>query len=43
MSDHDDEPPFTDEERVWLIDLVNRTGPEGAYMLADLLGIDLDD
>lgn len=36
------EPPLSDDDRVWLAQLLAETGPDGAYEIADLLGIDLD-
>lgn len=38
-----DEPPLTDGDRVWLAGYLEEVGPEGAYMIAEALGIDLDE
>lgn len=32
-----------DPDRVWLAELLETVGPEGAYEIAELLGIDLDE
>jgi len=38
----DEEPPLTDEEQAWFAGLLAETGPEGAGLIAEALGIDLD-
>src|SRR5699024_3825668 len=38
----DEEPPLTGEEQAWLAGLLAEVGPEGADMIAEALGIDLD-
>jgi len=40
--DDDPLPPDDREERTWLAEVLDEVGPEGAYEIADLLGIDLD-
>jgi hypothetical protein len=37
-----EEPPLAEEERAWLAGLLDDVGPEGAYKIAEYLGIDLD-
>jgi hypothetical protein len=37
-----DDTPAPDD-RQWLVELLATVGPEGAYEIADLLGIDLDE
>lgn len=37
------EPPLDSDDRVWLAQLLKETGPEGAYEIAEALGIDLDE
>lgn len=37
------EPPLTSEEQAWLAGLLDDVGPEGAYTIAEYLGIDLDE
>lgn len=32
-----------DEDQAWLAGLLDELGPEGAHLLAEVLGIDLDD
>lgn len=39
----DDDTPLNLDDRVWLAELLREVGPEGAYEIAELLGIDLDD
>jgi len=35
--------PLTPDDQTWLAELLADVGPEGAYEIADLLDIDLDD
>lgn len=37
------EEPLTEEDRQWLGELLAETGAEGAYAIADYLGINLDE
>lgn len=37
----DDEPPYTEDERARIIELVTGLPTEGVYELAEALGIDL--
>jgi len=39
----DDDAPLNLDDRAWLAELLYEVGPEGAYGIAELLGIDLDD
>ena len=38
-----DDAPLTPDDQTWLAELLADVGPEGAYEIADLLDIDLDD
>ena len=38
-----DDAPLTPDDQVWLAQLLAEVGPEGAYEIAEALGLDPDD